>query len=101
MKRLRSFFLRLFGVFSRSEQDINSEIEANLQLHVDDKVSAGMTVEEARRDAILTLGGIAPAPIAQESRVHGHGDVDARDRNLRQRGHLRVRGRRIAEASAL
>src|SRR5215831_19086050 len=68
MKHLRSFFLRLFGFFSRSEQDIDSEIEANLQLHVDDKVRAGMTLEEARRDAILTLGGIAPAKEAWRER---------------------------------
>jgi len=68
MKHLRSFFLRLFGFFSRSEQDINNEIEANLQLHMDDKVRAGMTVEEARRDAILTLGGIAPAKEAWRER---------------------------------
>jgi len=68
MKHLRSFFLRLFGAFSRSEHDINSEIEANLQLHVDDKVRAGMTVEEARRDAILRLGGIDPAKEAWRER---------------------------------
>jgi predicted permease len=68
MKRLRSFCLRLFGTFSRSEQDINSEIEANLQLHVDDKVRAGMTVDEARRDAILALGGIAGAKEAWRER---------------------------------
>ena len=61
MKHLRSFFLRLVGLFSRSEQDINSEIEANLRLHVDDNVRAGMTVDEARSDAILKLGGIAAA----------------------------------------
>lgn len=59
MKRLRSFFLRLFGLLRSSEQDINSEIEANLQLHVDDNMRAGMTAEEARRDAILKLGGIS------------------------------------------
>jgi macrolide transport system ATP-binding/permease protein len=68
MKHLRSFFLRLFGFLRRSEQDINSEIEANLQLHVDDKVRAGMTVEEARRDAILKLGGIEPAKEAWRER---------------------------------
>jgi hypothetical protein len=68
MRHLRSFFLRLFGAFSHSEQDINSEIEANLQLHVDDKVRAGMSLDEARRDAILKLGGIARAKEAWRER---------------------------------
>jgi len=68
MKYLGSFFLRLVGAFSRSEHDINSEIEANLQLHVDEKVRAGMTVEEARRDAILKLGGIDSAKEAWRER---------------------------------
>jgi predicted permease len=68
MKHLRSFFLRLFAAFSGSEGDINSEIEANLQLHVDDKVRAGMTVDEARREAILEFGGIAQAKEAWRER---------------------------------
>jgi macrolide transport system ATP-binding/permease protein len=52
MKRLRSFFQRLFGFLRSSEQDINSKIGGNLRLHVDDNMRAGMTGHEARGDAI-------------------------------------------------
>ncbi len=55
MKRLRSFFQRLFGFPRSSEQDINSEIEANLPLHVNDNMRAGMTGDEARGDARALL----------------------------------------------
>ncbi|HEY6969964.1 MAG TPA: ABC transporter permease [Candidatus Angelobacter sp.] len=68
MKYLRSFFLRLFGILRHSDQDINTEIEANLQLHIDDKVRAGMSASEARRDAIMKLGGIGPAKEAWRER---------------------------------
>jgi len=52
--------LRLFGVLgsSRSERDLSAEIDSHLQLHIDDNIRAGMTPEEARRRAIIALGGI-------------------------------------------
>jgi len=40
------------------EQALADEIESHIQLHIDDNVRAGMTPEEARREAILKLGGI-------------------------------------------
>jgi predicted permease len=61
MKRLRSFFQRLFEFLRGSEQGINSEIEANLQLHVNDNMRTGMTGDEARGNAILKLGGFGQA----------------------------------------
>jgi predicted permease len=62
MRRLRAFFLRLLGIFPgrAQEVDLDAEIEANLQLHIDDKIRSGMTPDAARRDAILKLGGIEP-----------------------------------------
>ena len=60
MKSLRAWMLRLFGVLgsSRSERDLSAEIDSHLQLHIDDNIRAGMTPEEARRRAIIALGGI-------------------------------------------
>ena len=60
MKFLRAWFMRLFGVFgtTRSERDLSAEIESHLQLHVDDNIRAGMTPVEARRRAIIALGGV-------------------------------------------
>ena len=42
----------------RRDRDLADEIESHLQLHTDDNVRAGMTAMEARRRAILALGGV-------------------------------------------
>ncbi len=57
---LRSLFLRLRNLFRINglDQDLNDELASHLQLHIDDNLRKGMTPEEARRDALLTLGGI-------------------------------------------
>jgi len=33
-------------------------MESHLQMHIEDNLRSGMTPEEARRDAILKLGGV-------------------------------------------
>jgi hypothetical protein len=60
MRQIRSFLLRLGGVFSHSrrEQDLRDEIESNIALHIEDNLRSGMALEEARRQAILRFGGI-------------------------------------------
>jgi predicted permease len=62
MKQLRVFFARLSGLLPNSRQDLDraDEIEANLQLHVDDNIRQGMTPDQARRVAMLKLGGFQP-----------------------------------------
>lgn len=59
MRSLRVFFLRLAATFrlSRRERERAQEMEAHIQLHVDDNLRAGMPPAEARRDALLRLGG--------------------------------------------
>lgn len=60
MKSLRALLLRVRGIFgsNRAERDLKAEIESHLQLHIDDNLRAGMTPEEARRRAVISLGGI-------------------------------------------
>ncbi|WP_035349123.1 ABC transporter permease [Edaphobacter aggregans] len=60
MNRLRARLRRLAGIVptQQQEQEFSSELESHLQLHIDDNLRAGMTPEEARRSAILKLGGI-------------------------------------------
>jgi putative ABC transport system permease protein len=60
MKTLRSWMMRLLGVFGskRSERELFAEIESHLQLHIDDNIRAGMPPVEARRRAIIALGGV-------------------------------------------
>jgi predicted permease len=60
MKQLRTWILRLAGIFSknRRERDFTEEIEAHLAMHVEDNLRAGMSVEQARREAVIKLGGL-------------------------------------------
>ena len=57
---VRAWLVRLAGVFRRSrwDRDLADELDAHLQLHVDDNVRAGMTPEEARRQARVRLGSV-------------------------------------------
>jgi putative ABC transport system permease protein len=66
VRRLRSLLVRIAGVFNaaRRDRELAAELEAHLQLHVDDGVRAGLTPADARRHAILRLGGI---PQVQEA----------------------------------
>jgi predicted permease len=52
--------MRSIGVFGskRSERELSAEIESHLQLHVDDNMRAGMSPQEARRRAVIALGGV-------------------------------------------
>ena len=60
MRKLRAAFFRMGGLFrkQRRDRDLAEEIESNLQLHVADNLRAGMIPEEARRQALIKLGGI-------------------------------------------
>lgn len=60
MRRLRAWLIRLMGTFRKSplDADLAAELESHLELHIEDNVRAGMTAEEARRDALLQLGGL-------------------------------------------
>jgi macrolide transport system ATP-binding/permease protein len=60
MRIVRAWLVRLFGVFdsSRAERDLSAEIESHLQLHIDEQMRAGVTPLEARRRALIALGGV-------------------------------------------
>ena len=60
MKALRASAARLIAVFARARRDADlaSELESHLQLHVDDNLRSGMTPSEARRAALVRLGGV-------------------------------------------
>lgn len=63
MRSLRSWLYRLAGFVpsARRERELSEEIESHLRMHIDDNLRAGMTPQEARRDALIKLGGIEPA----------------------------------------
>jgi predicted permease len=60
VRQIRSFLLRLGGLFQHSsqEQDLTDEFESNIAFHIEHNLRAGMPPEEARRQAMLRFGGI-------------------------------------------
>jgi predicted permease len=64
MRKLRAWAVRMAGVFgnlfgrTRLDRELSAELESHLQLHIDDNIRAGMSPQEARRRAVIKLGGI-------------------------------------------
>jgi predicted permease len=60
MRKLRAFISRLAGLINQRKRDheFEEEIESHLRLHIEENVRAGMSEDEARRDAVVKLGGI-------------------------------------------
>ena len=60
MRQLRAWFVRLGGFFrrNRSERELVLELESHLQMHIEDNARAGMSAQEARRNALIKLGGL-------------------------------------------
>jgi len=70
MKTLRAWTMRLAGLFGkeRREKEMTEEIESHLAMHIADKVRAGMTREQARREALWKLGGVESVKEAYRDR---------------------------------
>jgi putative ABC transport system permease protein len=62
IRQLRALALRLVGLVRRKrlDRELALELESHLQMHTDDNVRSGMTPEEARRQALIKLGGLLP-----------------------------------------
>jgi putative ABC transport system permease protein len=60
-RRLRAWLVRLAGLPGRGARDreLAEELESHLQMQIDDHVRAGMSPQEARRRALVKLGGAA------------------------------------------
>src|SRR5690348_10328931 len=60
MRKLRALLVRLAGMVckQRRERELAQELESNLQFHIEDNLRAGMTPVEARRRALIRLGGL-------------------------------------------
>jgi putative ABC transport system permease protein len=60
MSHLRAFLLRLRNLFRKQQLDreLQDELVAHLELHIEDSLRAGVTSQEARRQALLKLGGL-------------------------------------------
>jgi putative ABC transport system permease protein len=60
VRQLRGWLAQLFGLFNRKrrEQEFAEELESHLAMHIEDNLRAGMSPEEARRVALVKLGGV-------------------------------------------
>lgn len=60
MRKLRALWMRMRGIFGgrRAEAEISRELESHLAMHIEDNLRTGMTQEEARRQAMIRLGGV-------------------------------------------
>ena len=69
MKALRAMYLRIVGLFGRSSRDaeLDAELESHLQMHVEDYLRSGMSADEARRRALIQLGGLEQVKEAYRS----------------------------------
>ncbi len=59
MRKLRALWIRLAGLFrsGSADHDFSDELESHIAMQVDDGVRSGFSVDEARRRALLQLGG--------------------------------------------
>ena len=69
--KLRAWLLRFKGLFSKDarERELADEIESHLQMHIDDNIRAGMSAGEARRVAVMKLGGVDQTKEAYRDRA--------------------------------
>jgi predicted permease len=60
VRSLRAWLLRLAGLLDRDRRDreLAEEIGAHLEMHTLDNIRGGMEPEEARRQALIKLGGV-------------------------------------------
>src|SRR6478736_1130505 len=82
MPRLRAWFSRLLGVFSKDRRDaeMTEEIQAHLDLLTERNIAAGMSPNEACNAALRQFGGIEQTKeIAREQRVWRWADEFVQD----------------------
>jgi hypothetical protein len=60
LRKARAFFHRAAGLFGRArrDRDLDAELRSHLELAEDEGVRAGLAPAEARRRAVLRLGGV-------------------------------------------
>jgi putative ABC transport system permease protein len=73
MKALWRVWARTTGLFRKDWRDheMAQEFESHVQMHIDDKVQAGMSPEQARREALVKFGGmeVAKESVRETSRL--------------------------------
>jgi predicted permease len=70
MRKLRAILLRLLGLVNsrNADADFAAELESHVALHTDAGIRSGLTPAEARRQALIRLGGAEKTRQAQRDR---------------------------------
>lgn len=70
MQKLRALWMRLRGMSgaAQAEAELSAELESHLQMHIDDGVRGGLSPAEARRQALIHLGGLEQTKIRYRER---------------------------------
>ena len=60
MRSLRAWIVRFLSFFSLKQHDreLAEELESHLAMHIEDNLRSGMSPGEARRNALIKLGGV-------------------------------------------
>jgi predicted permease len=64
MRRLRGWLVRVGGLLGelfhkeQRDQDLAEELESHLQMHIEENLRRGLTREDARRQALIQIGGM-------------------------------------------
>ena len=103
MSRLRVFVVRVLNLFRRGsiERELDAELQAYLELDVDQNIRRGMAPKEARRAALARLGGLEMMTIKERCRdVHRFRALDDLWRDF-QFGFRRLRARPVLAGVAI
>ena len=95
MRKLRRLWMQLRATKGgeHSDRDLADELESILQMHIDDNLRGGMTPEEARRQALIRLGGMEQVrQVVRDRRGLPWLEVFGRDLRYAARTLLRTRG---------
>jgi predicted permease len=70
MGRMRAQWVRLMDFLRprRGDEEFSAELEAHLAMHIDEGVRAGLSEGDARRQALIRLGGVEQARQAHRER---------------------------------
>ncbi len=71
MPKLKALWMRFSGLLRarRADADFAAELEAHVALHTEDGIRAGLSREEARRQALIDLGGVEQTRQAYRERA--------------------------------
>jgi len=63
IRKVRALLIRAAGLLhgGKADEEFSAELESHLALHTDDGMRAGLTEAEARRRALILLGGMEQA----------------------------------------